>query len=55
MNSGELIAEAVEYRNLARDYPNGYQHLDTSDLIGMAQVNATLAVAQVLIEGVGTA
>lgn len=55
MNSGELIAEAVEHLDLARDCIDGYQHLSTSDLIGIAQVRATLAVAQVLIEGVGTA
>lgn len=37
--------EADDNLKTALNYPNGYQHLRTEDLIALAQVNATLEVA----------
>lgn len=37
---------AKEYLDLAETCIHGYQHLSVSNLIAMAQVHATLALAQ---------
>lgn len=46
MSAADYKTEADENIKLAQEYPIGYQHLTTSDLIALAQVNATLALAE---------
>jgi hypothetical protein len=40
------VKAAWEHLQLADMYPDGYRHLTTSNLIAIAQVYATLAVAE---------
>lgn len=43
---GDNVVEAVENLTLAVSRPDGYRHLRTEDLIGLAQANATLALVE---------
>ncbi|MHD0300865.1 hypothetical protein RCF19_33785 [Rhodococcus qingshengii] len=44
-NEVDDVAAAREFIDLAQTYINGYQHLTVADLIAIAQVHATLALA----------
>lgn len=46
MSAADYKVEADQNLALALEYPLGYKHLSTADLIALAQVNATLALAE---------
>lgn len=46
MSAVDYKVEADENIALAIEYPLGYKHLSASDLIALAQANATIALAE---------